>query len=118
LQRHQFAVNIIQDPIGVLFNREIAVAEIKSKDRKNRKPSEADKLIATYAAMGIGMMLVAIVGVVFVGIVIAMDAPRADRIQNLREATCARYGMTLRDDKYHPAVCAFRVDEEGTRIPD
>jgi hypothetical protein len=117
LQQPHLAVNILQDPIEVLLNREIDVAEIKSEDR-GREPSEADKLIAAYATMGIGMMLVVMVGVVFIGVMMAIDAPRENRIQALREATCAKNGMTLLQDKYHPVVCAFRVDEEGMRITD
>lgn len=91
---------------------------VKSQRSENAKPSETDKLMVSFLTMGCGMMLVIIVGVLFLGAIVAVDAPRQDRIRSLQEATCTTNGMKLLQDKYHPAVCAFRVDEEGKRIPD
>jgi hypothetical protein len=73
-------------------------------------------LIAAYAKLAIGMMLIVMVGVGFLAVTMALDAPAENRTRALREATCAKNGMTLLQDKYHPAVCAFRVDEDGNRI--
>jgi hypothetical protein len=84
---------------------------------KDADASSADKLIAAYVKMAIAMMLVVIVGVGFLAIKMALDAPADNRKRALREATCAKNGMTLLQDKYHPAVCAFQVDEDGNRIP-
>ncbi|MBY3433614.1 hypothetical protein HFN89_05575 [Rhizobium laguerreae] len=94
------------------------MTEVKSKSSENANPSEADKLIGIIATMACGVVLFVIIIMGFLMANLIADAPRQDRIRSLREATCAKNGMILLEDKYHPAVCAFHVDEEGMRIPD
>lgn len=91
----------------------------QSHANDNQSPrSHTDQLIAAYMKLGIGLMLIVMVGVGFLVITMALDAPAENRTRTLREATCARNGMILLQDKYHPAVCAFRVDEDGNRIKE
>lgn len=80
-------------------------------------PSHTDQLIAAYVKLGIGLMLIVMLGVGFLVFTMVVNAPNENRTRALREATCAENGMKLLQDKYHPAVCAFRVDEDGNRIP-
>ena len=94
---------------------EVNLEQTHANDNQST-PSHTDQLIAAYVKLGIGLMLIVGLGMGFLLITIILDAPDANRTRALREATCAKNGMTLLQDKYHPAVCAFRVDEGGNRI--
>lgn len=78
--------------------------------------SGTDQLVRAFAVMGILMMATVVVGLVILTGVLIHRAPEENRIRSLREATCADQGMFLLEDKYHPAVCAFKIDEAGKRI--
>lgn len=78
--------------------------------------SGTDQLVRAFTAMGILMMATVVIGLVVLSAVMIHRAPEENRIRSLREATCAEKGMFLLEDKYHPAVCAFKVDEAGKRI--
>lgn len=89
----------------------------QSHANDNQSPrSHTDQLIAAYVKLGVGMMLAIGLAMGFLLIHTALDAPDDSRTRVLRQATCEASGMSLLEDKYHPAVCAFHVDENGNRI--
>jgi hypothetical protein len=90
------------------------VSEAKS-DVAKKKKSERDGFIAAMVVTSPCWFV--IVGLILLVTDIVAKKPEQDRIQALREATCAQNGMVLLQDKYHPAVCAFKIDEAGRRIP-
>ncbi|MCS4089275.1 hypothetical protein [Rhizobium sp. BK176] len=90
------------------------MTEIKSGHQKN---SGTDNFIGLVVSIAFGTVFYVFVMLMILGLKLSSEAPQRDHIRSLREATCAKNGMVLLDDKYHPAVCAFEVDEEGNRVP-
>lgn len=72
--------------------------------------------VSLYAYGSLTMLATVLFGTVAVVGVTLFASPEKDRVKSLREATCVSHGMRLLSDKYHPAVCAFEVDEQGRRI--
>ncbi len=86
-------------------------------DKKSSNTYDPDFLVRVFVGFSIAIMVVVLISLLLFVINIDMNSVERQRTTALRQATCEKNQMMLLEDKYHPAVCAFKLDENGNRLP-
>lgn len=73
--------------------------------------------IRAFLFLSTALLAVVAIGIVILVVEEVTSAPERARRLDLKETTCKSNGMILLRDKYHADVCAFKLDDEGNRIP-
>lgn len=73
--------------------------------------------IRAFLFLSTALLAVVAICIVILAVKEATGASERARSLGLKEATCENNGMILLRDKYHADVCAFKLDDEGNRIP-
>lgn len=89
-----------------------------ASDNAKTRNEDISSLISLSLLLSVGLAGIVVAGLLSLSRHSEIDAPRLEHIREVQDATCAKSGMVRREKtKYTPVVCAFRLDDEGNRIP-